>query len=294
MPICAAPASRSWRRSRWWRPRSSSIRRTAAATPQTIAVRAPAALGAYRLGLVFPRQQIGRDIYEEAALPIAFRTVAHQTSVAVWGVASPVRAGGSISATVGVKSAGGCELARARVEILDAAGVAIGHGVLGDTPWPGTGLYFAQIALAAPPREGAFSWQATFPAQEFKLAHDPSGAAFGFTTVPPPEHRLTVRVTEGEMLSEGERLPEGEKVTGGQRVAGREAPPLAGVELALGPYRTATDAAGLASLDVPAGRFSLSVWKPGFEAAPVDVEIDRELRLEVEMQPLPQEPTVWD
>ena len=152
----------------------------------------------------------------------------------------------------------------------------IGRGVLGDAPWPGTGLYWADIALTAPPREGTFSWRAAFPAQELKLAHDESNASFGFTTVPPPEHRLTVKVTEGQ------------KVTGG------EAAPIAGVELALGPYRAATDAAGLASLEVPAGRFSLAVWKSGFEAATVDVDVDRELRLEVEMQRLPQEPTVWD
>jgi hypothetical protein len=237
----------------------------------TIAIRAPSALGAYGLGIVFPRQQIGRDIYEETTLPIAFRAVPHKTSLAVWGVSSPVRSGGSFSVTVGVKSAGGCDLRRARVEIQDETGAAIGHGLLGEAPWPGTGLYWANISLTAPATVRTFSWRAAFPAQELKLAHDESSAAFGFTTVPPPDHRLTVKVTEG----------------GG-------AEPMAGVALALGPYRAATDAAGLASLEVPAGRFSLAVWKSGFEAGPIDVEVDRALHLEVEMARLPQEPTVWD
>jgi hypothetical protein len=236
-----------------------------------IAVRAPATLGTYALVIVFPRQQIGRDVFEECELPIAFDTVPHLTSVAVWGVASPVEAGGRLAATVGVKSAGGCDLRGAAVEIVDEAGTAIGRGKLGDAPWPGTGLYWAEIGLTAPARPGPHSWRAAFAAQEVKLAHDASSAAFGFVVVPPPEHRLTVRVTEAE-----------------------GAAPLAGVELALGPYRAATDAMGTARLDIPAGRFSLAVWKSGFEGAPTDVEVAGDLSLQVEMKRVPQEPAIWD
>jgi hypothetical protein len=236
-----------------------------------IAVRAPATVGAYGLVIVFPRQQVGGDVFEECELPIAFETVPHQTSVAVWGVASPVEAGGRLAVTVGVKSAGGCELRGAAVEINDEAGMAAGRGRLGDTPWPGTGLYWAEIALAAPARTGTHAWRAAFPAQEPRLAHDASSAAFSFVVVPPPEHRLTVRVTEAE-----------------------GAAPLAGVELALGPYRAATDAMGTARLDIPAGRFSLAVWKSGFEGAPTDVEVAGDLSLQVEMKRVPQEPAIWD
>jgi hypothetical protein len=110
-----------------------------------------------------------------------------------------------------------------------------------------------------------------FPAQAVKLAHDASSAAFSFAVVPPPEHRLTVTVTEAE-----------------------GAAPLAGVELALGPYRAATDAMGAARLDVPAGRFSLAVWKAGFEGAPTNVEVAGDLSLQVELKRVPQEPAIWD
>jgi hypothetical protein len=236
-----------------------------------IAVRAPATLGTYALVIVFPRQQIGRDIFEECELPIAFKTVPHKTSVAVWGVASPVEAGGRLAVTIGVKSAGGCELRGAAVEVTDEAGTAIGRGRLGDTPWPGTGLYWAAVGLTAPARTGTHSWRAAFPAQEPRLAHEASSAAFSFAVVPPPEHRLTVRVTQAD-----------------------GAAPLAGVELALGPYRAATDAMGTARLDVPAGRFSLAVWKSGFEGAPSDVEIAGDASLQVEMKRVPQEPAIWD
>jgi hypothetical protein len=235
-----------------------------------IAVRAPATLGSFGLVVIFPRRQIGRDVFEECELPIAFKTVPHKTSVAVWGVASPVEAGRRLAATVGVKSAGGCELKGATVEIVDEADAPIGRGRLGNTPWPGTGLYWAEIELTAPERTGTHAWRAVFPAQEVKLAHDASSAAFGFAVVPPPEHRLTARVTEAEGV------------------------PLAGVELALGPYRAATDAMGTARLDVPAGRFSLAAWKAGFEGAPTDVEVSGDLSLQVEMKRVPQEPAIWD
>ena len=236
-----------------------------------IAVRAPATLGTYGLVIVFPRQQIGGDVFEECELPIAFETVPHKTSVAVWGVASPVEAGGRLAVTVGVKSAGGCELRGAAVEIADEAGAVVGRGRLGDAPWPGTGLYWAEIAPRRACAHRHAPWRAAFPAQEPRLAHDASSAAFGFAVVPPPEHRLTVRVTEAE-----------------------GAAPLAGVELALGPYRAATDAMGTARLDVPAGRFSLAVWKSGFEGAPTDVEVAGDLSLQVEMKRVPQEPAIWD
>jgi hypothetical protein len=236
-----------------------------------IAVRAPATLGTYALVIVFPRQQIGRDIFEECELPIAFKTVPHKTSVAVWGVASPVEAGGRLAVTIGVKSAGGCDLRGSAVEVTDEAGTAIGRGRLGDVPWPGTGLYWAEVGLTSPTRTGGRSWRAAFPAQEPRLAHHASSAVFSFAVVPPPEHRLTVSVTEAD-----------------------GAAPLAGVELALGPYRAATDAMGTARLDVPAGRFSLAVWKAGFECAPSDVEIAGHVSLQVEMKRVPQEPAIWD
>jgi hypothetical protein len=236
-----------------------------------IAVRAPATLGTYGLVIAFPRQQIGCDVFEECELSIAFKTVPHLTSVAVWGVTSPVEAGGSLAVAVGVKSAGGCELKGGALEIVDAAGTPMGGGRLGDTPWPGTGLYWTEIGLTAPARTGTHSWRAVFPTQELRLAHDASNAAFSFAVVPPPEHRLTVNVTEAE-----------------------GAAPLGGVELALGPYRAATDAMGTARLDVPSGRFCLAVSKSGFEGAPFDVEVAGDLSLQVEMKRVPQEPAIWD
>ena len=236
-----------------------------------IAVRAPATLGAYGLVIAFPRQQVGGNVFEECELPIAFQTVPHKTSVAVWGVASPVVAGGRLAVTAGVKSAGGCDLKGGAVEIVDEAGAVVGRGRLGEAPWPDTGLYWAEFGLTAPVRPGMRSWRAAFPAQEPRLAHDASSAAFGFAVVPPLEHRLTVRVTETE-----------------------KAAPLAGVELALGPYRAVTDPAGMAHLEIPAGQFSLAAWEAEFEFVARDVEVAGDLSVQIEMKHVPQEPAIWD
>lgn len=237
-----------------------------------IAIRSPDRVGEYGLTVAFPRQAIGDAVCEESTLPIAFRTRPHTTSLAVWAVASPVPIGGKFSVTVGAKSSGACELKGARVEISDETGATVGHGTLGAAPWPGTsGLYWAQIGLAAPRREGTFSWRVAFPVQELKLPHDASSATFGFATTRPPEHRLTVKVTESEGTT-----------------------PLADVQVALGPYRASTDAAGVASLEIPAGQFGLAVWKAGFEGAPKTVEIAGDVALQVEMTRVPQEPEVWE
>ena len=237
-----------------------------------IAIRSPDRVGAFDLTVAFPCQEIGANVYEETTVPIAFRTCPHTTSLAVWAVPSPVAIGGNFSVMVGAKSSGACELKGARVEISDETGAAVGHGTLGAAPWPGTsGLYWAQIGLAAPRGEGTFSWRVAFPVQELKLPHDASSATFGFTATRPPEHRLTVKVTESGGIT-----------------------PVADVEVALGPYRASTDAAGVARLEIPAGQFGLAVWKSGFEGAPKTVEIAGDVALQVEMTRVPQESEAWE
>jgi hypothetical protein len=78
------------------------------------------------------------------------------------------------------------------------------------------------------------------------------------------------------------------------RVVERDvAAPVADVQVALGPYRAATDAAGRAQIEAPAGSFELAVWKTGFEAAPVAVEITADAEVQVEMTRLPEEVKAW-
>jgi hypothetical protein len=50
----------------------------------------------------------------------------------------------------------------------------------------------------------------------------------------------------------------------------------------------------MACLDIPAGHFTLAVWKSGFEAAPQSVAIAGDVSSRVEMERLARDPTVWD
>jgi hypothetical protein len=241
------------------------------AVTDAFSVTAPREVGAFTWTIVFPAQEIDGVAYAESELAVASRTRPHQTSLAVWAVPSPVRIGERFAVTVGAKSSGACTLAGAMVEIRDDTGAVIGKGTLGDTPWPETrALYWTGIALMAPPRDGLFRWAAHFAAAGLELPHEDSSAAFSFAAVRPPAHRLTIKVVERDVAA-----------------------PVADVQVALGPYRAATNAAGRAQIEAPAGSFELAVWKTGFEAAPVAVEITADAEVQVEMTRLPEEVKAW-
>lgn len=222
----------------------------------------------------------------------------HRTSVAVWGVSSPVVAGGPFRATVGVKCASGCCLSGMPVAVRDAAGAAAGGGRLGGAPSPGTrALYASEVSLVAPEDEGVHAWTADFaggacshgdeaarcragteaggrpegadaqpPNAAPEVAHAASSATFGFRTVGPPDHRVTVTVRERETEA-----------------------PIARAEVRIGPYRGATGVDGRVALEVTAGEHAVSVRKAGFRphADRVAVTTDVALRVDADRAPDP-------
>ncbi len=106
---------------------------------------------------------------------------AHPTSVAIWGVPSPVAAGSRFTVTVGVKCADACRLAGRPVVIRDGTGRDLGRGTLGAEPAAGTrALYAAAVPLTAPPEPGMHAWTAAFPGAE--AAEPPADEP-----APPPE-----------------------------------------------------------------------------------------------------------
>ena len=238
---------------------------------EELVVKAPAQLGEFAWVLVFPRQEIDGLAYEERRLPLAFKTAPHRTSLAVWDVPSPVRIGDGFRIKVGAKSSGGCALGGAKVEVRDANDKAVGHGTLGETPWPDTGaLYWTEIALTAPRDDGPLSWSVVFAAQEPKLPHAGASTTFSFTAVKPPAHQLTVKAIDTE-----------------------SATPIEDVLVGLGPYRAATDGAGLANIAAPAGRYNLALWNAAFEVAPMTVELNADTLVQVELKRLPEEVKGW-
>ena len=136
-------------------------------------------------------------------------------------------------------------------------GIAIGEGVLGDTRWVGTrALYVAEVALTAPAQEGVYSWSVTFAGTESTPSHERASATFGFRTARPPEHTVTLTVTERDTEA-----------------------PLESVELRLGAYRARTDGHGQASLEVPTGRYDLCLSKTGYEMYSKSVDVTESVSL---------------
>ena len=218
----------------------------------------------------------------------------HPTSIAVWGVPSPVVAGRPFTATVGVKCASGCRLSGMPVVVRDAAGAAVGEGRLGEAPAPGTrALFAAEVSLVAPEAAGVHFRTATFAGSAAPVdaeaagtgaggavdeaaaanrteaagdgreaAHAGSSSTFSFRAAGPPDHRVTVTVRERE--------------------AGA---PVAGAEVRVGPCRAATDAGGLAVLDVPAGEHDVWARKAGYETHAGRVAVTGDVAYRIDAAP---------
>ena len=227
---------------------------------EDFALKVPGQVGEHAWTILFPRHEIEGAVHKESCLVVSFTTRPHTTSMAVWGVPTPVVMNRSFNVKVGVKCSATCQLAGQLIEVRDAAGTRIGQSRLGETPWPGTSaLYVAEVELVAPATEGMASWSARFAAAEPGLPHEEASAPFSFRIARPPEHRVTVQVTDKETEA-----------------------PLENVEVRLGVYRASTDAQGLASLELPGGVYDLDAWKVGYQTLPRTVEVDKDLMIQVE------------
>ena len=234
---------------------------------EDFALKAPGQVGEHTWTIVFPRHEIDGAVHQESSLVVSFTTRPHATSMAVWDVPSPVIMKRSFAIKVGVKCSARCELVGRLVEVCDGAETRIGESRLGETPWPGTsGLYVAEVELAAPAMDGTAYWSARFAAVEAGLPHDEASAAFSFRTVRPPEHRVTVRVAD-----------KGTKA------------PLEDVEVRLGVYRASTDAQGQATLEMSGGVYTVEAWKAGYEMRTRTMKVGKELTIRVDAVLAPQE-----
>ena len=148
-----------------WRPMAPSWRRARLPTLPTTPTkrrnspsRAPDEVGEYSWTVVFPKHEAEGLVHEEGSLPITVRTMAHDTSLAVWGVPSPIVIDHPFRIHVGATCSSGCDLTGREIQICDETGASIARGKLGETPWDGTrALYWTEVDLVAPAREGATS-----------------------------------------------------------------------------------------------------------------------------------------
>jgi hypothetical protein len=237
-----------------------------------IALEIPAQVGEHVWGVRLPAHDAGDMRHDDNTLAVVIRAKPLTTSLAVWAVPSPATAGECFAIKVGAKSSADCDLAGRRIEVRDAAGAVVATGCLGDTPWPGTSaLFWTDVPLRAPAEPGLETYSAQFDAAELDLPHlelPHLGACSVFTVavVEPPAHVLTVKV-----------------------IAKETAAPIEDAQIRLGPHRAATDAAGLAEVRMPKGRYELFVWKAGYEAPAVPLDIDADAFIQVEALALPEE-----
>jgi hypothetical protein len=228
---------------------------------------APEEVGEYSWTVVFPKYEAEGLVHEEGSLPITVRTMAHDTSLAVWGVPSPIVIDHPFRIHVGATCTAGCDLKGKEIQICDESGDSIARGKLGETPWDGTrALYWTEVDLVAPAKEGATSRSISFAPTELHLPHGGASARFGFETVRRPQHSVTVKVVQKE--------------------AGT---PVEDAQVRLGVYFASSDQTGLARVAIPQGTYDLDVLKTGYEADSRVLDVNGDLTVEVEVAVIPLE-----
>ena len=234
---------------------------------EILSLKAPMEAGEHTWTILLPANEVGGVVHEEGSLPVGSTIRPHETSVAVWDLSTPVVIGEWFTARIGIKCSAECRLTGQLVEVRDEAGTKVGEGSLGDAPWPGTrALYWAEVRLKAPPKEGSFTWSVGGPsAPELESSHREASAVVRFSTVGPPEHTVTVQVVRDDTKD-----------------------PIDKVAVRLGIYRASTDERGLARFELPSGEFDLIARKPGFETDPETVEVMGDLEVRIEARYVPQ------
>lgn len=202
-------------------------------------VQVPEGLGEYTWTAVFPVLEEEDIIHEESTHAFSFTVQPHPTSMAVWDVDSPIIAGRDFEITVGVKCGLHCNLANQKVAVYDQDGNAVAAGELGDALYSSSiDLYWTVLKLKAPEKTGSFTWEAKFPRPDHGIPHDECGLSFSFSTTPPPDCEVTVRVMDKE--------------TGD---------PIGNAQVTMRPnlYTDFTDEQGEARIGVPRGEYKVSI-----------------------------------
>ena len=229
-------------------------------------LQAPVEPGQYSWTAVFAEQEQEGVLHEESTAPISLLVKPHATSMTVWDVPSPVVLGARFRVKVGAQCSAQCKLTGEVVEIYDHQETKVATSTLSEAPYSSAGaLYWAEVELEAPAAEGSYDWKVKFPEPQLEIAHGESASHFAFVTATPPDHVVTVEVVDRDS-----RVPIS----------------MAFVTLHSSgrfPYRNRTSDAGLATVSVPEGEYTLYVLKEDykdFEAKAVvagDVAIQAEL-----------------
>jgi len=248
-------------------PRSNQELAPQEAALRDISLKVPPQVGEHVWSIRLPAHESAGAQHAECTLPISIRAKPHATSLAVWAIPSPVVMGERFSLKVGAKSAAGYELSGRRIQVSDQSGRVLGQGHLQAAPWPGTSaLYWTEVELPAPDREGMFWCAVNFAAADIETPHEGSSSKFSVAIVRPPEHKLTIEVLEKDT-----------KV------------PIEDAQVRLGAYGAATDPSGRAEVALPNGSYELTVWKVGYDTPGLTVDIHDDISVQVEAVIVPPE-----
>jgi hypothetical protein len=232
-----------------------------------ITLKTPLQVGEHVWRVELAPHEIDGVFHEAKPLPVSVTAKPHATSLAVWAIPSPVVTVERFGIKVGAKSAAGCKLDAKDIEVCDETGAIVARAILGETPWPETSaLYWTDVELLAPAKDGMCSWSVRFAAAELEMPHDGASSNFSVAIVKPPQHKLTVKVVEKDTAA-----------------------PIENAQVRLGVYRAATDQSGLAEIKLPNGSYDLNIWKVGYEAPSQTVEMNEDVTVQVEALVVPKE-----
>jgi len=224
-------------------------------------LKAPLRPGAYTWLAVCPAaaEPIGSE--EETSAPFSFIVKPHRTRVVVWDAPSAIECGEKFSIKVGVKCSSECPAEGWTVEVLDHDGKKQATASLSDAPWPGTAaLYYAEMDLKAPDTEGLYAWPVKGPGDGPAILHTECSVEFGVRVVPKPECLLTVLAIDVESQT-----------------------PVEGARVVIHPYRTFTDARGVAEVRVPKGEYRLFVSGGNYFPFRSDGEVKTDMTIRAEL-----------
>jgi hypothetical protein len=129
--------------------------------------------------------------------------------------------------------------------------------------------------VLGPSDPGVFSYTAQFDAASLAIAHSSAEAPFSVVAALPPEHTITVRVSD--------------RFTGD---------PIEDVSVRCAVYRAVTNSDGVAVLRVPSGAYELCASKPSYEDIPPrTVDVTGDLVINVQSAPThdtnPDDERMW-
>jgi hypothetical protein len=196
-------------------------------------------------------------------------------------VPATIARGAVFAVKAGLKCDSGCLPQHWSLEVRDHDGAKVAGARIGDKPWPETAaLYFAEIELRAPDKEGQFGWEVVAPAivprrsddSGKESEHAESRAGLNIRVVPDADHRLTVVAIDRETQQ-----------------------PVQGLKVVVHPYRAMTDENGVAEISLPRGQYRVFVSGKNFFPYRVDGELtsDKTIRAELDVDSGPSDAELW-